>query len=78
MSITASQVRKLREQTAAPLMACKKALQKTAGNLEEAILVVGGLTECSGEASGTRAATVIPVATSDVTVQIIVRVNRTL
>ena len=40
MSITASQVRKLREQTAAPLMACKKALQKTAGNLEEAILVL--------------------------------------
>jgi elongation factor Ts len=40
MTITAEQVRQLREQTGAGMMECKKALTETAGNLEKAIDVL--------------------------------------
>jgi len=38
MSITAAEVNKLRQQTGAGMMDCKKALEETSGNFEEAIV----------------------------------------
>ena len=40
MSISAQQVKELREKTGAGLMECKKALQEANGDLEEAIIVL--------------------------------------
>ena len=37
MAITASMVKELREQTGAGMMDCKKALNETNGNMEEAV-----------------------------------------
>ena len=37
MSISASQVKQLREQTGAGMMDCKRALEETTGNMEAAI-----------------------------------------
>jgi len=37
MTVTAEQVRELRERTGAGMMECKKALQETAGDIEKAI-----------------------------------------
>ena len=40
MKITAEQVKQLREQTGAPMMECKRALEETKGNVEEAYTVL--------------------------------------
>jgi len=40
MAITAAQVKKLRDKTGVAMMACKKALEETNGNIEEAIEVL--------------------------------------
>ncbi|MCD6215237.1 MAG: translation elongation factor Ts, partial [Candidatus Desulfofervidus sp.] len=37
MAVTTSQIKELRERTGAGIMDCKKALEKTQGNLEKAI-----------------------------------------
>jgi elongation factor Ts len=40
MTITAEQVRQLREQTGAGMMECKKALAETSGDFEKAVQVL--------------------------------------
>ncbi|MEY4866533.1 MAG: hypothetical protein RLY64_787, partial [Bacteroidota bacterium] len=40
MSITASDVNKLRQMTGAGMMDCKKALEEAAGNFEEAVVIL--------------------------------------
>ena len=40
MKITAEQVKQLREQTGAPMMECKRALEEAKGNVEEAYTVL--------------------------------------
>ena len=40
MSVSAEQVKKLREMSGAPMMECKKALEEAKGDLEEAFTVL--------------------------------------
>jgi len=50
--VTAAQVKALRDRTGAPLMACKKALTETAGDLDQAVEIL----RVSGEAQAAKSA----------------------
>ena len=53
MAITAAQVKELRERTQAPMGECKKALEKTDGDIDQAIQVLreSGITKAAGKAN---------------------------
>jgi len=67
MSITASQVKELRELTGAGMMECKKALVETSGSIEEAITLMRtrGQSKAAKKAGRVAAEGIIAIKTSD-------------
>lgn len=75
--ITASMVKELREQTGAGMMDCKKALNETNGNMEEAVeyLRKNGQAKAEKKASRIAAEGICRIATKGDTVAAVVEVN---
>lgn len=67
MSISASQVKELREKTGVGMMECKSALQETAGDIEKAIIYLRerGLSRAAKKAGRTAAEGMVEVHVSD-------------
>ena len=77
MAITAAMVKELREITGAGMMDCKKALNETNGNMEEAVefLRKNGQAKAEKKASRIAAEGIVKVAVKDDKVAAIVEVN---
>lgn len=77
MSITAAMVKALRDRTDAPMMACKKALQETNGDIEAAVEVLrkAGEANAAKRASKTAAEGKVVIAQADGQLAFIAEIN---